>query len=270
MHLKVDQTTTPVQTWNVLAEKRGRVRTQDVVVGAHLDSVSEGPGINDNGSGTATLLTIAEQISRLNIKPRNTLRFAFWGAEEAGLFGSNFYVANLTQQQFDRIALNLNFDMLGSRNFVRFVYDGDGTLGDAGPPGSEKIEQVFTRHFRRNGLVSEPTPFDGRSDYFAFIQNGIPAGGLFSGAEGIKTPLQQRRYGGLAGAPYDECYHETCDNILNVSRRALNQFGRAAADSVFYFAMTRENIRPPAVTAAARVAAAAARTAEYRGPHLVK
>ena len=69
------------------------MKTQDVVVGAHLDSVPEGPGINDNGSGTATILTIAEQMSRLHIKPRNTLRFAFWGAEEAGLFGSNFYVA---------------------------------------------------------------------------------------------------------------------------------------------------------------------------------
>jgi Zn-dependent M28 family amino/carboxypeptidase len=271
MHLKVDATTTPVQTWNVLAEKRGKVHDQDVVVGAHLDSVSEGPGINDNGSGTATILAIAEQIDKLKIKPRNTLRFAFWGAEEAGLFGSNHYVANLSEEKFEKIALNLNFDMVGSRNFVRFVYDGDGdAFGIAGPPGSDVIEEVFQDHFQRHGLVSDPTAFDGRSDYFAFIQAGIPAGGLFSGAEGIKTREQQRRYGGLAGAPYDECYHEVCDNILNVSRQALRQFGKAAAHAVLYFALTREDISPPAAAAARRMASAAARAADYRGPHLVR
>jgi Zn-dependent M28 family amino/carboxypeptidase len=271
MHLEVDATTTPVQTWNVLAEKRGKVHDQDVVIGAHLDSVSEGPGINDNGSGTATILTIAEQIDKLNIKPRNTLRFAFWGAEEAGLFGSNHYVANLSDEKFAKIALNLNFDMVGSRNFVRFVYDGDGdAFGLAGPPGSDVIEDVFIDHFRRHGLVSDPTAFDGRSDYFAFINAGIPAGGLFSGAEGIKTRKQQRRYGGLAGVAYDECYHEACDNILNVNREALRQFGKAAAHAVLYFGMTREDITPPAAAAARRIASAAARAADYRGPHLVR
>jgi Zn-dependent M28 family amino/carboxypeptidase len=270
MRLEVDATTTPVQTWNVLAEKRGKVNDHDVVVGAHLDSVPEGPGINDNGSGTAAILTVAEEISRLKIKPRNTLRFAFWGAEEAGLFGSNHYVATLSDERFENLELNLNFDMVGSRNFVRFVYDGDGdAFGTAGPPGSDVIEEVFVEHFRRRGLVSDPTAFDGRSDYFAFIQAGVPAGGLFSGAEGIKTPREQRRYGGLAGVAYDECYHEACDNILNVNRQALRQFGKAAAHAVLYFGMTRDDIRPPAA-AAARVASAAARAADYRGPHLVR
>jgi Zn-dependent M28 family amino/carboxypeptidase len=271
MRLEVDATTTPVQTWNVLAEKRGKVHDQDVVIGAHLDSVPEGAGINDNGSGTATILTIAEQIDKLHIKPRNTLRFAFWGAEEAGLFGSNHYVANLSDEKFAKIALNLNFDMVGSRNFVRFVYDGDGdAFGLAGPPGSDVIEDVFIDHFRRHGLVSDPTAFDGRSDYFAFINAGIPAGGLFSGAEGIKTREQQRRYGGLADVAYDECYHEACDNILNVNREALRQFGKAAAHAVLYFGMTREDITPPAAAAARRIASAAARAADYRGPRLVR
>jgi Zn-dependent M28 family amino/carboxypeptidase len=240
-----------------------------VVVGAHLDSVPVGPGINDNGSGTATLLTIAEQMSRLHIKPRNTLRFAFWGAEEEGLFGSNFYVNNLTEEQFNNIALNLNFDMTGSPNFVRFVYDGDGTLGGAGPPGSEVIEEVFTDYFDRHHLASEPTAFDGRSDYFAFIQNGIPAGGLFSGAEGIKSPEQQALYGGTAGDAYDSCYHQACDDIHNLSRRSLGQLGKAAAHTVLHFAMTRENVRPPAAPSML-AATAAARSADYRGPHLIR
>jgi Zn-dependent M28 family amino/carboxypeptidase len=269
VHLKVDATTTPIQTWNVLAEKKGKVTNQDVVVGAHLDSVPEGPGINDNGSGTAALLTIAEQMTWQHIKPRNTVRFAFWGAEEGGLFGSNFYVANLTDEQFANISLNLNFDMVGSPNFVRFVYDGDGTIGDPGPAGSDVIEQVFTDFFNKRGLASEPTLFDGRSDYFAFIQNDIPAGGLFSGAEGIKTPAQQALYGGTAGVAYDPCYHQACDTIKNLNFRSLSQLGKAAAHSVLYFAQTKENVRPAAAAAIA-AARSAASSAEYRGSHLVR
>ena len=114
--------------------------------------------------------------------------------------------------------------MMGSPNFARFVYDGDGTLdGEGGPPGSDVIEEVFTDYFDRHRLASEPTPFDGRSDYFAFINVGIPAGGLFSGAEGIKTPEQVTKYGGTAGVAFDPCYHQACDDIDNLSRRALSQ-----------------------------------------------
>jgi Zn-dependent M28 family amino/carboxypeptidase len=267
LSLKVDVETTPVETYNVIGETRGRVSGQTVVVGAHLDSVEEGPGINDNGSGTAALLVIAEQMNRLGIRPRNTVRFAFWGAEEQGLFGSDYYVATLPPAELAQISVNLNFDMLGSPNFARFVYDGDGTIGDPGPEGSDEIEKVFVDFFRARKLASEPTEFDGRSDYFAFIEAGIPAGGLFSGAEGIKTRAQQRRYGGEAGKAYDECYHEACDDIDNLSNRALNELGKAAARSVLTFAQTRENVRE---TGPARAAAAAALTANYRGPHLVR
>jgi Zn-dependent M28 family amino/carboxypeptidase len=269
VRVKVDATTTSVPTWNVLADLKGRTKDRDVVVGAHLDSVAEGPGINDNGSGAATLLTIAEQMHYLHIKPRNTVRFAFWGAEEEGLIGSTYYVDNLSEQALANIMLNLNFDMTGSPNFVRFVYDGDGTIGDAGPPGSDRIEQVFTNFFNRQHLASEPTEFDGRSDYQAFIENGIPAGGLFSGAEGIKTAQQAATYGGTAGAPYDACYHQACDDIDNLSLRSLGQLGKAAAHAVFTFAMTRQDIRPEAEVAA-RVATTAAASAEYRGPHLIR
>ena len=268
MRVKVDATTTPVPTWNVLADKKGRTKDRDIVVGAHLDSVAEGPGINDNGSGTATLLTIAEQMTYLHIKPRNTVRFAFWGAEEEGLIGSTYYVDNLSEQALANIMLNLNFDMTGSPNFVRFVYDGSGDIGDPGPPGSETIEQVFLDYFERRNLATDPTEFDGRSDYLAFILNGIPAGGLFSGAEGIKTPAQAATYGGTAGAPYDPCYHQACDDIDNLSLRSLGQLGKAAAHAVLHFAMTREDIRPEAEVSA-RIATAAA-SAEYRGPHLVR
>ena len=129
------------------------------------------------------------------MKPNNTVRFAWWGAEESGLVGSTNYVAGLSQAQRDNIALYLNFDMIGSPNYVRFVYDGNGDVGPAGPAGSAAIEDFFVDFYAARGLASEPTAFDGRSDYGPFIAAGvdIPAGGLFTGAEGIKTLAQARR-----------------------------------------------------------------------------
>lgn len=200
------------ETLNVIADSPRGKTDNVIVVGAHLDSVLEGPGINDNGSGSGTILEIAEQMAELKYTKRGKLqrsvRFAFWGAEENGLLGSEHYVENLPDRQLERIYANLNFDMVGSPNYVRFVYDGDGTAGPAGPPGSAQIEQVFTDYFEDQGLSSEPTPFNGRSDYGPFIAVGIPAGGLFSGAEGIKTPEQAAEYGGTAGVAYDPCYHQ--------------------------------------------------------------
>lgn len=228
------------ETYNVLAETRKGDDSQVVMVGAHLDSVLEGPGINDNGSGSATILEIALQFAKLNINPKNTLRFAFWGAEESGLLGADYYVSQLSEEEAGDIALYLNFDMVGSPNFARFVYDGDNSLGtgEAGPEGSAFIESVFMDYFREVGLASEPTPFDGRSDYGPFIAVGIPAGGLFTGAEDIKTPAQAARYGGTAGIPFDPCYHQACDNLGNLSRTALDQMSDAAAHAVMSFATT--------------------------------
>jgi Zn-dependent M28 family amino/carboxypeptidase len=212
---------------------RGKHFAEDevVVVGAHLDSVTEGPGINDNGSGSGTVLEIAEELAERGFGDlRRPVRFAFWGAEEAGLLGSEHYVASLSPDELASIHANLNFDMLGSPNYVRFVYDGDGSEGgDAGPEGSAQIEEVFTDYFESRGLASEPTDFDGRSDYGPFIAAGIPAGGLFSGAEGVKTPEQAAVYGGTAGEPYDACYHQACDDLSNLSNRALSELGDAAA-----------------------------------------
>ena len=143
-------------------------------------------------------------MAKLDAKPRNRVRFAFWGAEEAGLVGSTAYVEEqVANGGVDQIEANLNFDMVGSPNFVRFVYDGD--LSDSEPPaggapqGSGQIENLFVRYFDKQGLANEPTAFDGRSDYGPFIANGVPAGGLFTGAEGIKTPEQEQLYGGVAG-----------------------------------------------------------------------
>ena len=154
----VETTTEEVPQYNLIADTKQGDPERTIVVGGHLDSVEEGPGINDNGSGSGTLIEMAEQIAKLPKEPRNRIRFAFWGAEEAGLVGSTAYVADLIESgEIDDIEANLNFDMLASPNFVRFVYDGDNSTGegDVGPPGSAEIEQVFLRYFASQGLATD-------------------------------------------------------------------------------------------------------------------
>ena len=203
----------------VIAETSDGDPNHVVVVGAHLDSVPDGPGINDDGSGTATLLAQAEELADGHHKLRNKIRFAWWGAEENGLVGSTYYAHNLSQAEVDKIDVMLDYDMLSSPNYVRFVYDGDGNAEEgnpAGPEGSGKVEQVFDDWFDAQGLASERVPFDGRSDYVGFTDRGIPAGGVFAGAEGEKTAEEEAVYGGAAGSWYDPCYHQLCDNLITV------------------------------------------------------
>lgn len=203
----------------VIAETRRGDPNHVVVVGAHLDSVPAGPGINDDGSGVATLLAQAEELSEGRYRIRNKVRFAFWGAEENGLVGSSYYAANLTDAEVDQIDVNLNYDMLASANFVRFIYDGDGDDAPdnpVGPEGSGTVEEVHDDWFRAQGLASDRIPFDGRSDYVGFTNRGIPAGGIFAGAEGVKTAEQAAEYGGAEGSWYDPCYHQFCDNLTTV------------------------------------------------------
>jgi Zn-dependent M28 family amino/carboxypeptidase len=230
-------------TANLIADSTTGRTDRVVVVGSHLDSVPEGPGINDNGSGSASDLEVALQMAALGVQPRNQVRFAFWGAEESGLIGSQYYVDSLTSREVKSIAVNLNFDMVGSPNFVRFVYDGDGSAFGVGDTGSGVVESVFNDYFASQNLPTEPTEFDGRSDYDAFQAIGIPAGGLFTGAEGIKTPEQAAIYGGTAGLAYDPCYHQACDTIRNLSNTALDQMSDATAHATLTFAQTTSAVQ---------------------------
>ncbi len=249
MHATSSNENDPARTTvNIIADSpKGKIKGQTVLVGAHLDSVTAGPGINDNGSGSATILEIAEQLKALKYtkKLQRQVRFAFWGAEENGTLGSEHYVDSLTDNQRSKIYANLNFDMLGSPNYVRMVYDGDGSdTPDAGPPGSDAIERIFTDYFAAQGLASKPTAFDGRSDYGAFIEVGIPAGGLFSGAEDVKSPEEAAIYGGTAGVAYDACYHQACDTITNLNTKALYEMGDAAAHATLTLAMSKTGLYP--------------------------
>lgn len=218
-------------TYNVFAETASGDDSNVVMAGAHLDSVQNAAGINDNGTGSAALLETAIEME--DVEPVNTVRFAWWGAEEEGLLGSDYYVANLTQEEIDDIALYLNFDMIGSPNYFYGIYDGDNSSGTAPdgfiPEGSAAIEDVFEQFYASRGLPYQDTDFSGRSDYGPFIAVGVPAGGLFTGAEGVKTEEEAARYGGLAGVAYDPCYHQPCDNLEGdgQDRELYKQLNRA-------------------------------------------
>ena len=268
VHMVVDSQMREISTSNVIAETPGGRDDRVVVVGAHLDSVPRGPGIQDNGSGSAAILEIALQMAELDIEPRNKVRFTWWGAKESGLIGSQYYVDSLSKRELKNIALYLNFDMIGSPNFVRFIYDGDGSdTPPAGPNGSNTIEKVFLDYFAEQGLATEPTAFDGRSDYAPFIAAGIPAGGLFTGADGIKTEEEAAIYGGTAGEQYDPCYHLACDTFDNISEEALDQMSDAAAHAVLTFAETTSSVNG---TAKGKGLGKWKNSMEFRGSHVVK
>lgn len=249
-------------TYNVIAETQTGRHNNVVMAGAHLDGVGDGPGINDNGSGSAALLETALQLGG-SPKVNNAVRFAWWSAEEHGLIGSEYYVQNLDFEQQLDISMYLNFDMIGSPNAGYFIFDGDDSdnMGAGpGPYGSAQIEAAFQNYFDATGIETEGTDFNGRSDYGEFILNGIPAGGLFTGADGVKTEAQEAKWGGVAGDNYDPCYHTSCDNLGNVDRVALDRNADAMAWVVASYGISTEDVNgvPP------RKARAAARTADKR------
>jgi Zn-dependent M28 family amino/carboxypeptidase len=205
---------------NVVAETKRGDANHMVLAGAHLDSVPAGPGINDDGSGTAFQLEMAEQIAQAGTPPRNKIRFLWFGGEEDGLVGSQYYAAHLSDADVARTDVMIDTDMIASPNFARLVYDGDGDGAPgnpSGPAGSGTVENVFVRYWAQRGMASEPIPFDGRSDYVGFINRGIPAGGVFAGAEAPKTAAQVAKYGGVQGEQLDPCYHEACDTYATVT-----------------------------------------------------
>ncbi|MEU7607626.1 M28 family metallopeptidase, partial [Streptomyces sp. NPDC041003] len=227
------------KTFNVIAETKGGDENNTVFLGAHLDSVAAGPGINDNGSGSAGILQVAQRLASEQKKVKNKVKFAWWSAEEFGLLGSEAYVAGLTDEQKKQIKLYLNFDMIGSPNSAYFVYDGDdsdATGAGPGPAGSAQLEKGITDFLDSKKIPHEGTDFSGRSDYGPFIEVGIPSGGTFTGAEGIKTPEQAAKFGGQAGVAYDVNYHGKGDDITNIDQKALDINVDVIADAVGHYA----------------------------------
>ncbi|MFS8204920.1 M28 family metallopeptidase [Streptomyces sp. CWNU-52B] len=209
--------------YNLIADWPGGDTDQVVMAGSHLDSVTSGAGINDNGSGSAAVLETALAVSRAQYQPTKHLRFAWWGAEELGLVGSRYHVNNLSTADRAKISGYLNFDMIASPNPGYFVYDDD-----------PAIEKTFKDYFTGLGIATEiETEGDGRSDHAPFKSAGIPVGGLFTGASSTKSTAQAAKWGGTAGQAFDRCYHSSCDTTANIDDTALNRNSDALAYAVW-------------------------------------
>ncbi|MFG3053967.1 M28 family metallopeptidase [Kitasatospora sp. NPDC048239] len=234
------------KTWNVIAETRGGDENNTVFIGSHLDSVAAGPGINDNGSGSAGILEVARNLGTRQVQ--NKVKFAWWSAEEFGLKGSEAYVDSLSDAEKKKIRLYLNFDMIASPNYAQFVYDGDDSdhVGAGpGPAGSAQLERNITKYLDGRRKPHEGTDFTGRSDYGPFIEAGIPAGGTDTGAEVIKSAAQAARYGGTAGVAFDKCYHKACDNLGNLDRGAFDVNIDVIANAVGTYAWDLSSLYAP-------------------------
>ncbi|MFD9573263.1 M28 family metallopeptidase [Streptomyces sp. NPDC059982] len=209
--------------YNLIADWPGGDPNAVLMSGSHLDSVTAGAGINDNGSGSAAVLETALAVSRAGLQPTKHLRFGWWGAEELGLVGSKYYVNSLPAAEKAKISGYLNFDMIGSPNPGYFVYDDDPT-----------IEQTFKNYYAGLGIPTEiETEGDGRSDHAPFKSAGIPVGGLFSGADYTKTAAQAQKWGGTSGQAFDRCYHASCDTTANINDTALDRNADAIAYAVW-------------------------------------
>jgi Zn-dependent M28 family amino/carboxypeptidase len=239
--VKLSAETKTMQARNVIAQTKTGLTSDVVMAGAHLDSVPEGPGINDNGSGVAAILETALQLGS-SPEIHNAVRFGFWGAEELGLIGSRKYVQSLDVNALKDIALYLNFDMLASPNPGYFTYDGDESLpldkrGDpVVPEGSAGIERSLVAYLKSAGKTAQDTSFDGRSDYEGFTSAGIPSGGLFSGAEDKKSPEEAKLWGGAADQPFDPNYHKNTDTLDHIDRTELGINGGGVAYAVGLYA----------------------------------
>ncbi|MCF2572250.1 M28 family peptidase [Brevibacterium sp. UCMA 11754] len=224
-------------TWNVVAETKAGDHDNVQMFGAHLDGVREGPGANDNGSGSAALLASAEALAEQPTEADNAIRFGWWAAEEVGLVGSTHYVESLGDAELSKVKSYMNFDMIGSDNYIVGTLDSDGSDvpipdGVNVPEGSAELEKIFTDYFADNDQPNVGTDFSGRSDYQAFIDNGIPSSGLFSGADGTKTEQEAEWFGGTVGDKHDTNYHQPTDTIENVSQESLDIFAPAIGYSV--------------------------------------
>eukprot|EP01059_Diplonema_ambulator_P017791 TRINITY_DN29882_c0_g1_i1.p1 TRINITY_DN29882_c0_g1~~TRINITY_DN29882_c0_g1_i1.p1 ORF type:complete len:528 (+),score=201.16 TRINITY_DN29882_c0_g1_i1:44-1627(+) len=229
--VQVHNVITIEHTYNIIATTRMGDLNNIVMVGSHLDSVPEGPGINDNGSGSSLTLQVALELGKLlstgAAKVQNAIRFAWWGAEEIGLMGSRYYVDNLVEHYPDelaKLACYLNFDMEAGPNFIRYVYDAN-TAPDPARTPSIPLMNMFIDAWKAQGLSYAMTSMSGGSDFLPFILAGVPSSGLATGASEVKTESQRSQHGGLANAPLDPCYHAPCDTVANIDQTCLTQCG---------------------------------------------
>jgi Zn-dependent M28 family amino/carboxypeptidase len=246
-HLVVETTIETRTSVNVVAETAGGSADHVLIVGGHIDSAVDGAGINDDGSGTMTVLEIGRQLAAATSGPQSVagdgwkVRFGFWTGEEIALLGSTAYTDSLTPDEVGAVEAYLNLDMLGSINGVREVY---GAQQSTRPAESQAVTDLFLSAFQRAGLSSTVVELGGGSDHGPFNNVSIPIGGLFSGANETKTAEQAALFGGTAGSPQDPCYHLPCDTVENVDPVRLEEMARAAAWVVGALASGEVTLRP--------------------------
>ena len=223
-HFQETQTFSTKITQNVFAETKDGDANNVIMLGAHLDSVQAGAGINDDGSGTSLLLEVSQALTKFKVK--NKVRFAWWGAEENGLVGSKYYTENLPAKEVDQILAYLNFDMV-SRGYFG-VFDGDGSsLNLTGPPGSDVIEKLFVDHLTSKGITVTPAAFTGGSDYAHFMDDlNKPVGGLHTGT----------------GEAQDPCYHQECDTFANANGTVLTVNAKVRLRKAYCYLRDTDNM----------------------------
>lgn len=263
--LYVNSYVNKIKTINVVAETRDGDHDNVVSLGAHSDSVSEGPGINDDGSGTISLLEVAKQLTKFKVK--NAVRFAWWAAEEEGLLGSYAYANALLPEENSKVRLFMDYDMMASPNYEYQVYDAN---NKDHPNGSGDLKDLYINWYKEHGLNYTLVPFDGRSDYVGFIDVGIPAGGIATGAEGVKTKKGVEKFGGKAGEWFDPCYHQLCDDLSNPDYKAWVINTKLIAHSVATYAKSFEGFPEREVSTLSTASGKKFSDGlKYRGPKLV-
>ncbi|KAI1641208.1 peptidase family M28 [Biscogniauxia mediterranea] len=257
----IDSEVATIDTNNIIIQTVGGDPDNCVMLGAHSDSVTEGPGINDDGSGSLSLLEVATQLTKFSVN--NCVRFAWWAGEEEGLLGSDYYVSVLPDEENLKIRLFMDYDMMGSPNFAYQIYNATNAVN---PVGSEQLRDLYIDWYKSHGLNYTFIPFDGRSDYDGFIRNGIPGGGIATGAEGIKTKEEAEMFGGKAGDWYDPCYHQLCDDIGNVNETAWLRNTQLIAHSVATYAVSFEGFPKRTLSS---IAADYKQETKYHGRYLM-
>ena len=222
------------------------------------------PGINDDGSGSISLVEVATQLTNFNVK--NCVRFAWWAGEEEGLLGSDYYVSVLSPEENKKIRLFTDYDMMASPNFAYQVYD---ARDDVNPVGSQELRDLYINWYDAHGLNYTTIAFDGRGDYDGFIRHGIPGGGIATGAEGVKTDKEEKLFGGNAGDWYDPCYHQLCDGVGNLNMTAWVVNTQLIAHSVATYALSLEGFPGREDGAANAFSEDYARSVKYHGHKLI-
>jgi len=242
-HLVTRVRTLQAPTRSIIAELPGTEPEAVIMLGAHLDSVLDGPGLNDDGSGVAALLEIAAALA--GTRPRATIRLAFWSGEELGLHGSYRYATALSAEDARAILVYANVDMIASPNGFAGVYDEPGA-----PVGSAAARDLLASAVERAGGVVVGVDLGGGSDHRGFGESGVATAGVFSGAsepvsveQAAASGAQAPGAGAVAGQSADACYHQTCDDLANANLRLARVLAAGLADFTVRVANNPELLR---------------------------